>query len=113
MNEEGIAAIEREIYVKHHATMYYVGPDPPANQHLFAVVVVFPDGLVELDRFKSWDGVVGPIHGGYHLQDPEHRKVWDAGRDVMQWLCDHEFVQLRPIGPEDSEYFATSKLTGE
>ncbi len=32
---------------------------------------------------------------------------------VWEWLAEWELVELRPIGPEDSEYFATAKLTGD
>lgn len=37
----------------------------------------------------------------------------DAEIDVWEWLAEWELVELRPIGPEDSEYFATEKLIPE
>lgn len=40
----------------------------------------------------------------------EDRELLNLERDVWDWLEAWELVELRPIGPEDSEYFATDKL---
>lgn len=40
----------------------------------------------------------------------EHRERESIYREIWEWLVEWEFVQLQPIGPEDSEYFATDKL---
>ncbi len=34
----------------------------------------------------------------------------DIRKEIWDWLEEWELVVLRPIGPEDSEYFATDKL---
>jgi hypothetical protein len=52
-----------------------------------------------------WDGVKDPRSynsENWHLHETE-MKMWN-------WLVDEELVELKPIGPEDSEYFATDKL---
>lgn len=41
----------------------------------------------------------------WHLLEVEKR-VWE-------WLVEWELIELKPIGPDDAEYFATPKLTGE
>lgn len=35
----------------------------------------------------------------------------DIQRAIYEWLKEWELIELRPIGPEDSEYFATAALT--
>ena len=47
---------------------------------------------------------------GYFLNKPEDALLWEAMQHVWTWLAEWEYVELRPIGPEDSEYFATDKL---
>jgi hypothetical protein len=47
---------------------------------------------------------------GYFLQKPEDAIIWEAMTHVWKWLEEWEYVELRPIGPEDKEYFATDKL---
>jgi hypothetical protein len=48
--------------------------------------------------------------GGYNLTDAEDSDKWEAMRQVWSWLAEWDLVELKPIGPEDSEYFATDKL---
>jgi len=82
------------------------------NQHYeyYAVVSVREDGYCELDDFK-FDGIRGPKQGGgYKLSDPEDKALWDTQQDVWGWLQEWDYVSLKPIGPEDSEYFATESL---
>lgn len=47
---------------------------------------------------------------GYRLSDPGDALIWEAMTHVWNWLNEWEFVELRQIGPEDSEYFALPKL---
>jgi hypothetical protein len=84
------------------------------NQHYeyYAVLSVREDGYVEVDDFK-FNGVRGPKRGGYRLSDPNDKKIWDAQLEVWGWLQEWELVELKPIGPEDSEYFATHELEKE
>ena len=56
----------------------------------------------------------------FGLRDPHtsynslmDQKLIEAEKEVWEWLAEWELVELRRIGPEDSEYFATSKLTGD
>lgn len=72
-------------------------------------VLVYHDGLIELNHF-TWFGVTGPKAGGYLLGNADDRKIWDAGREVLGWLQEWDLIELRPIGPEDSEYFACLTL---
>lgn len=49
--------------------------------------------------------------GGYRLSNPEDLARWEAMRELQEYLRDvEELIELKPIGPEDSEYFATDKL---
>jgi hypothetical protein len=63
--------------------------------------------LVDVKRWY-WFGlhsnntVVGTIE-----EIHKHQKARD---EVYSWLTEWEFIELRQIGPEDSEYFATDKL---
>lgn len=53
----------------------------------------------------SWFGARNPLtynSKNWHLLDIE--------KEVFNWLHEWELIELRPISPEDSEYFATDKL---
>jgi hypothetical protein len=41
------------------------------------------------------------------------KDVYAHQREVMDYLVEWELAEWRAIGPEDSELFATEKLTGE
>jgi len=71
------------------------------NQHynFYAVLSVREDNYAEIDGFK-FDGVTGPVTESF----AQTQEVWS-------WLQEWDYVVLKPIGPEDSEYFATDKLT--
>lgn len=51
-------------------------------------------------------------HRPYHLSEQEDAELYECERLVWEWLAEWELVELKPIGPEDSEYFATDKLLG-
>ena len=74
-------------------------------------VRVYPDGLVNIERFR-WFGIFGPKVSSNNLTK-DAADVQAATKEVWEWLTEWNYVKLIPIGPEDSEYFATSKLTGE
>jgi hypothetical protein len=75
-------------------------------------VLVFPDdGLCELHDWY-WFGQKDQ-HKPYRLTDPEDKARWDAMQEVWFWLREWELVELKKIGPDDSEYFATERLTGK
>ena len=82
------------------------------NQHynFYAVLSVREDNYAEIDGIK-FDGVAGPKTGGFRLSDPNDKAAWDLQQEVWGWLMEWELVELKAIGPEDSEYFATEKLT--
>ena len=103
-------AKENEPKSKQSATLYHVNVPHLVNARdpklSFGVTVrVYEDGLVNLDRFV-WFGETGPRQGNYLDQLSTTNEIWE-------WLREWGFVKLVPIGPEDSEYFATSKLTGD
>jgi hypothetical protein len=57
-------------------------------------------GMATLGRHTRWFGK--------GIRNMSHQEK----REIYLWLQEWEFIELRPIGPEDSEYFATDKLTG-
>jgi hypothetical protein len=77
---------------------------PNTRYDYYAVLSVREDGYCELDHFK-FHGVSGPVQGQYNSTESYalQREVWD-------WLVEWELVELKPIGPEDSEYFITHEL---
>lgn|SRR5215471_2001994 len=80
---------------------------------MFIEINVYEDnmgGLCELNDFW-WFGVRPKRNGGYRPSDPEDKKILDAQHEVWGYLTEWEFVELKAIGPEDSEYFACEKLT--
>ena len=76
------------------------------NQHFdyYAVLWVREDGYCELHDFK-FHGVPSPQQGTYNSVESytQVKEVWD-------WLMEWELVELKPIGPEDSEYFITDQM---
>jgi hypothetical protein len=103
---------EPEITVKLYATLYQVVDK--LNKNRVTVRVYAEDGLAELDRYH-WNGKTGPKRDGhgYRLSDPADMEIWNRNKEVLQWLNECEFTELQRVGPEDSEYFATAKLTGK
>jgi hypothetical protein len=89
-------------------TMYCVHSE---RREAVAYLVVEEGGYTELWDWR-WFGKRDP-HRSYKLTVPEDRELWDAMREVWSWLREWEYVELKPIGPDDTEYFATKKLTGE
>lgn len=47
------------------------------------------------------------------IYSPSNWHLLEVEKRVWEWLVEWELVELKAIGPEDSEYFATTKLTGE
>jgi hypothetical protein len=37
-------------------------------------------------------------------------ELWKLHREIYDWLQEWELAVLQPIGPEDSEWFATTNL---
>lgn len=103
--EVDIFADENEPRNQFFGNMYRVGFD----KYIYATLRVADDGYCDLWDWY-WFGLRDP-HRGYKLSDPEDHKLWDAMQNVWTWLREWEFVELKPIGPEDSEYFATERLT--
>jgi hypothetical protein len=54
-----------------------------------------------------WFGVKNP-----RSYNKENWHLLDVRKEVVDWLHEWELIETRPIGPEDSEYFATDKLMG-
>jgi hypothetical protein len=49
--------------------------------------------------------------GGWRLSNPADLANYEAEHELLDFLRDEgEWIELRKIGPEDSEYFATEKL---
>ncbi len=87
-------------------TMYRI--DIP-NHHFDYYVVLWAreDGYAEIHEYK-FHGVRGPDHerDNFSVRYEREKEVWD-------WLMEWELVELKPIGPEDSEYFITDLLQKE
>jgi hypothetical protein len=69
---------------------------------------VFADGYTELHDWYYKE--LRPIRGGYRLSNPDHLASWNARRELLEILAEEGLIKLQPIGPEDSEFFATKKL---
>lgn len=85
------------------------------NQHFdyYVVLWVREDGYAEIQDFKFY-GERGPMNVHSQLKHPEEaHKAWEAQKEVWDWLMEWELVELKPIGPEDSEYFITDLLEKE
>jgi len=94
------------------AVIYTVMCDYPFSMQMQVQVRVYHDGLANLEYYR-WFGKTGPKHGGYRLSDPADKEIWDRNQEVLMWLSEWGFIELKRIGPEDSEWFATEKLTTE
>lgn len=92
--------------------IYIVMCDYPYSMQMQVQVRVYHDGLANLEYYR-WFGKTGPKRGGYRLSDPKDLEIWETDKEVWEWLSEWGFVELHRIGPEDSEYFATEKLTRE
>jgi hypothetical protein len=94
---------------KFHYTVYTIQLNPKAQRglrttmhnpfHLY--VGVHHDGLVSVLDHPFWFGV--------KFKDMNH----EQRRDVYEYLTEWEFAEWVQIGPEDSELFATDKLTAK
>jgi hypothetical protein len=71
---------------------------------------VFADGYTELHDWYYKELRPMPSGTGYRLSNPDHLASWNAGRELLEILAEEGLIKLQPIGPEDSEYFATKKL---
>jgi hypothetical protein len=98
----GISKIYHLVYPHDKARTTFASP-------VWADVEVDSDGYCELRDWKYFEQRP-KRSGGYNLSDAEDAAKWEAMREVWSWLSEWELVELKPIGPEDSEYFATEKL---
>lgn len=73
-----------------------------------ATISVDDNGYAELVHWR-WGNFTDP-HRGYKLSEPEDLALWNAMKEVWDWLTEWEIVRLMPIGPEDSEYFITPEF---
>jgi len=94
------------------AVIYTVMCDYPYSMQMQVQVRVYHDGLANLEYYR-WFGKTGPKRGGYRLSDPKDLEIWERDKEVYEWLSEWGFIESRRIGREDSEWFATKKLTGE
>ena len=75
--------------------------------------------LRQTDQFKSPYAYVTVEEGGLLMVEDNtyfngmkfRDMTWEQRRDVYDWLIEWELAEWRRIGPEDSELFATDKLT--
>jgi hypothetical protein len=110
MQEADIYADENEPQADYFGKVYRVVP-PVQRPPCSAYVLVLEYGQCELHDWY-WFGKRDP-HKPYQLMNPVDKELWDAMQEVWYWLEEWELVERRKIGPEDSEYFATDRLTKE
>ena len=89
-------------------TILRIAPNPKGDLRYYAYLRIYTDGLCELDCWY-WFGIKS-LGRPYDLRNEEDRIVLGAQQEVWEWLNEWEYVQLRRIGPEDSEYFVGEKL---
>lgn len=74
---------------------------PQVNFVPFTIYVdVMEDGLLTLNHHTVWYGKT--------IKDMK----WDEEKEILDYLIEWELARWVRIGPEDSEVFATEKLTG-
>jgi hypothetical protein len=61
---------------------------------------------VEVDQYGMMN-----IHTGTYWFRRDWKQDYSIQREIMDWLVEWEYAEWRQIGPEDSELFATEKLT--
>jgi hypothetical protein len=79
----------------------------PTNWLPFVYVEVDEYGMINIDRNHTmW-------FGDRLTQVDASKSVSQMYKEIYGWLVEWELARWIPIGPEDSELFATKKLTGE
>lgn len=95
-------------YFKGYAVSIRDDEDPPRPKW-GCTLTVDEHGYVEFDDW-FWHGVKRKP-GGYRFSNPADVERHAAYIELQEFLAyEHELIELRAIGPEDSEYFATDKL---
>ena len=89
---------------------HVAGPKMEGYSPVWANVNVDSNDYCELDGWHFFGHRPKRDGTGYYLSKPEDAIIWEAMTHVWTWLAEWEYVELRQIGPEDSEYFATDKL---
>lgn len=84
--------------------------DDKKSAKIWAKVEVYDHDYCELENWKWFDFRPRNMSTGYFLNKPEDAAIWEAMRKVWEWLAEWEYVELRPTGPDDKEYFALPKL---
>jgi hypothetical protein len=79
----------------------YPGNDGTAWAYLEVETEHDPDCMINC-RYWQWFGL--------HSSHKAAGNYQEALNEVWEWLVEWELIELRSIGPEDSEYFATDKL---
>lgn len=64
----------------------------------FIIVSVDSFGMVDITKY-SWFG-----------EHSDSGKKHSIVKEIIDWLVEWELVQIRQIGPEDADWFATEKL---
>lgn len=88
-------------------TYRVVVPDEYKHDYWADVVVEPGTDYCRLDGWK-WGEYRQPRPAAY---SSANWHLLEIEREVWSWLREWELVELKSIGPEDSEYFATERLT--
>lgn len=96
------------MYFQGYKVLIRENEDPPRPKW-GCTLTVDEHGYVEFDDW-FWNGEKRKP-GGYRFSNPEDVKRYEACHEMQEYLAEvEELIELKPIGPEDSEYFATEKL---
>jgi hypothetical protein len=106
MSNFDLYAAENEPLVMQRYETYVVTLPSPIREALgrgnypWVFLNVYEDGLATLDNCSSWFN-----EATRHVSSEVAIR-----REIWEWLVEWELVELKPIGPEDWEYFITSKF---
>lgn len=91
---------------------------PGTRQHAVIYSIMFPHHKAPQSNFSPYHIYVEVDEFDLtHISDYTYwygkraaDMSWQERKEVLDFLCEWELIELRQIGPEDSEYFATDLL---
>lgn len=113
MTEFDLFSDEKEPEVTHTTTITsYRVRVPSEAQSIDVMLDVYDDGLVDIKWYK-WFGEDSRDYDRKVATATiaERNSHFEIKRQIMEYLSEWDLVELKRIGPEDSEWFATEELT--
>lgn len=84
---------------------YFRVSEPNSRNYAYVEVEIENDGYVAGISSFEWDGVRSTELWVTHSF--KERQIYPH---IYKWLKEWDLIELRPMGPEDFEYFATATL---